>query len=283
MIKIATVLVHVGSIWIAFAIMDLRRHTVYARASAISFSSLIVLFVLNILIFGVYHRRKKDGEIRQINTVYKQQAEMYRLQSEEREALWLESRRLYHNFKQHLVCLKGFSEERRYTAMDEYLYTLIDGYTTTYWLNKSGNTVIDSLLGYKMAKAKDLDITLHTDFDIAGNLPFADFDLCVIVGNALDNAIEAVLKVTDTERFIKLKMKSVKNILTIKITNPFIGKLRSGKKDKRLISSKGGVFHGIGLGSIEKTVLKYDGSLKIESDKNLFQLIIIMYGKSKPI
>lgn len=205
---------------------------------------------------------------------------MYRLQSEEREALWLESRRLYHDFKQHLVCLKGYSEERQYKVMDEYLYAMIGGYATAHWENKSGNTTVDSLIGYKMTMVRDLDISLQTDFDISGNLPFEDFDLSIVVGNAFDNAVEAVAKLAKKERTIKLTIKLAKNILTIKLSNPYEGEIHRGAAGNLLSDKEDGTIHGFGLTSIERVVQKYNGQMKITSDNNLFQLLIIMYGQT---
>ncbi len=242
-------------------------------------TALIILLTLNIFIL-IYGQLKNKGYVGKEIAIYKQQAEMYRLQSEERESLWLESRRLYHDFKYHLACLKGYSDKRQYKAMDEYIHALIDVHMTAYWENKSGNIVVDSLIGYKMNLARDLNISLITDFDVSGNLPFEDLDLSIIVGNAFENAIEAVGKLSPQERIINLSLKMQQNILTLKLTNPYAGEIRKDAAGNLLTSKKDGTFHGIGLGSIEKKVHKYNGQMKIISGHNLFQLLIIMYGKS---
>ncbi len=280
MLKTAMILVHAGSIWIIFTIIVLSRQSVSDSNLIMTFLAIFIYIFQNVINYKLFITIKKKNDSLQKFAIYKQQAEMYRIQSEEREAMWLESRRLYHDFKQHLICLKGYSEERQYHAMDEYLDAMIGGYATSYWENKSGNTTVDSLIGYKMTKARDLDISLQTDFDISNNLPFEDFDLTIIIGNAFDNAIEAVAKLTAKERSIKLSIKIAQNILTIMLHNPYAGEIRRGLAGNLLSDKEDRTIHGFGLSSIKKTIQKYHGQMKITSDNHFFQLLIIMYGQS---
>ncbi len=277
---VMSVLTPIGSIMVIYIITDMAIQVMNAHYSIMASIALALILIINIFIFAVYDKLQNEAAIRQNNIMYEQQAKMYKLQSEEREAAWLESRKLHHDFKNHLVCLNGFNQEQHYDEMNDYLSGLIDKYALSYWKNKSGNMIIDSLLGYKMSKAENANIALSTDFMVPNHIPFEESDLCVIVGNAFDNAIEAVKKVEEEKRSIDLAMKFNRNVLTIKVINTYIGKIQSDEKGKLLTAKADKSRHGIGLGSIEEAIKKYDGMMQIETNDNVFQLIIVMYGKS---
>lgn len=271
-----SVLIPIGSIVIVYTIQESTYQLIETRFSVMSSA---IIMVINIFIFRVYDKMQKDAAIRQENVIYEQQAKMFKQQCEEREAIWLESRKLYHDFKNHLICLKGFSESRQYDEFDDYIETLVDNYTTPYWQTKSGNMIIDSLLSYKTTIAEKDGLTIKTDFSIWTLMPFEDYDLCIIVGNILDNAIEAAGKVAENKPEIELVMKFSRNIMAIKISNPYTGNLKTDIYGKLLTTKPDKINHGMGMKAVEKTVKKYDGFTKIEKDNGIFELTIIMYGK----
>ncbi len=276
-----SLLIPIGSMLIIYIITELNMQLVSVHFSVMSSLALLITLLLNIFIFSVYDKLQKEAVIRQNNIMYEQQAKMYKLQSEEREAAWLESRKLHHDFKNHLVCLNGFNQEQHYEEMRDYLRGLIDDYTLNYWKNKSGNMIIDSLLGYKMSKAENDNITLSSEFMVPNHMPFEDGDLCVVMGNALDNAIEAVRNLDEEHRSIDLKMKFERNVLTIKLSNPYLGEIKSNAEGKLLTIKLDKNRHGIGLASIEEAVKRYDGMMKIETKDYMFKLMIAMYGKEE--
>ena len=103
--------------------------------------------------------------------------------------------------------------------------------------------------------------------------------MCLILGNLLENALEAAEKVVEN-RYIRLRMKYDKNNLLIYIENSYIGKLIR-TKDKKLKSTKeNSENHGIGLESVKRAVEKYHGMVIIDdSQKNNFLVNVVLYGE----
>ena len=134
---------------------------------------------------------------------------------------------------------------------------------------KTSNIILDALITEKQFKAD----TINTEIIFEGYLltqTISTADICIIFGNALDNAIEACEKITDNEKkVIKIKIKQTKNHLHICIENPvtseipiFNNTLITTKKDTRS--------HGIGLSSIQATIKKYSGIINLTCAKKIF-------------
>jgi sensor histidine kinase YesM len=274
-----SVLIPIGSMIIAYTLKELTFRSEQPYLLAMSSCAIIIVLFMNIFIFRIYDKMQQEAAISRENSMYEQQAKMFKQQCDERETVLLESRKLFHDFKNHLIILKGFSGKGQYEKVDQYVGTLMDNYTIPYWQTKSGNMVIDSLLSYKTSFAGKSLVSINSEFSITDNMPFEDYDLCIIVGNVLDNAIEAVEKIEKEKRKIEMLMKFSKNVLTMRISNPYIGDIKTDRYGKLLTIKPDKINHGMGMRAIEKTVKKYSGSVTIEKEDGLFHLMIIMYGK----
>lgn len=142
--------------------------------------------------------------------------------------------------------------------------------------NKTGNQVLDTVLTTKSLYCAKHGITFTCVAD-GTLLDFMDvMDICSIFGNALDNAIECELKIPDKEkRLIHVTVSKQKNFLILRFENYYEealqykeGKLVTTKKDKE--------YHGYGLKSIRYTVNKYDGAVSIDTNKNWFDLKVLI-------
>lgn len=134
------------------------------------------------------------------------------------------------------------------------------------------NIVANSLLGYYYLKAVKAEIPFSCACGIPKRLQISDSDLCVVLGNALENAVEAceALKQPNT-RFLSAESRLLNGQLLIKIENSYNGFLKP--KDGGYFSTKTGEFHGIGLRNIQKVVESYGGFIKTEHDGKVFTLM----------
>ena len=108
-------------------------------------------------------------------------------------------------------------------------------------------------------------------------LPYKSSDLCIVLGNLLDNAIEATEKLEDEEeKQIFIKLIYQKKRLLIEIRNPYRGSLKKGRSGDYLSGKNDQENHGIGLKSVRKVVEKYDGTLDIHTENQQFQITIIL-------
>lgn len=130
-------------------------------------------------------------------------------------------------------------------------------------------------INYKFSIAEKKKISLDIKINIWINLPVDDSDICILLGNAIDNAIEATLKVQEKDRFINLYMRCIKNTLVITMVNSYDKTVHS--VNGNLISTKKDIEnHGMGLVSMKKVVDKYNGIILIDEGK-FFSIKIVLY------
>jgi len=134
------------------------------------------------------------------------------------------------------------------------------------------HTIANSIIGYYYLRAKEYGISFESQSDICGQTSMSDSDLCIVLGNALENAIYACRQMDPLEtRFVSIESRKMKGQRLIKVTNSYNGCLEIN--NGRYISSKGGNLHGLGIRNIEKVVEVYGGFVKIEHNEKVFTLM----------
>ena len=148
-------------------------------------------------------------------------------------------------------------------------------------VSNSGNIVIDSLIGYWYVTAQKKGIDFSVDICIPMMMPFKGADMCLILGNLLENAVEAAQK-AEGKKYIAIKMKYDKNNLLLSVTNSYVGKLIK-TKNHRLKSTKSDAGnHGVGLSSVYRAAAKYHGTVVIEdSVPEQFRIRVLLYGSQE--
>lgn len=162
-----------------------------------------------------------------------------------------------HDFNKHLETLSRLpmSEE----AFD-YIHSLLQAPTEKVYRCYSGNETIDAVVGYKQSEAAKKNIAFDSTILLATPLTIASVDICAILANQLDNAIEACMTTDKTEdRFIHIHIGQQHNLVFFEVQNyvkesPF-------NQHGELVSRKPGRHHGLGVQNIKETVKKYDGDL----------------------
>lgn len=140
-----------------------------------------------------------------------------------------------------------------------------------------GIPIIDAILNTKSEIAQNFGIQVEVDirirsFQVDENL------ICIILGNALDNAIEACSKVTNEKRKIKIIMSDEHSNLFIAVTNPYSGEITFQNDSHLPLSTKCDPSkHGYGLSSIQRLVKQKDGIFNITTKNNVFRLSIVLY------
>ena len=134
------------------------------------------------------------------------------------------------------------------------------------------NMVVNSILNSKISVMQENSITYNFKINIPPNLGIDDKDIVTLIGNILDNAIEAELKI-DGERYISLNIQYFNNSIIIICEN---------KVDKKVVSLKSlkpdTLYHGLGLKSIDKIAQKYSGSKRIISTENVFRIEVNLWS-----
>lgn len=186
-------------------------------------------------------------------------------------------RKLRHDISDHLAAHKSYIDKGEIERASAYISEIKDITANKKELSNTGNMDIDSILNYKLQEAQSKGILVSLESKVPSDLNVPPLDIVVILGNLLDNAIEASSKVENDKR-IDIKIIYKKNSLFIFIRNTFNnsikyerGRIKSSKKDSEN--------HGIGLNNVEEILRKHNGTMKITHDKNNFNAKIIMYLK----
>lgn len=140
----------------------------------------------------------------------------------------------------------------------------------------TGKDAIDSLLCAKYQQMSASGIVFKHSIFMKENDSVSMFDLCIVLGNLIDNAIEANERIDKERREINLEMRQNGDYLYVKISNPLNGKL-SIENGKIKTTKKDTIFHGFGLESIEEIAKKYSGSVTYKQ-KNDFFIAIVLFS-----
>ena len=255
------------------------------------FSTIIILLYLGILFLGVYYdgfiasgiaalifilleyllqrimKREEDKTIIYQNKLMKQQMD-------EIENIYMTMRGWRHDYHNHLQSLKGFLSLNKVDQMKNYLNELETDLDSIDTLYHSGNLQLDSILNAKLSIAEKGQIRIHCDASIPPQLHVSDLDLCVILGNLLDNAIESCRKIKNPdERFIRVYIGILKKQLYISITNATSETVKQ-RTDHYFTTKRGD--HGHGLKRVDQVVKKYDGYLNRQNEPGVFATEIVL-------
>ena len=191
------------------------------------------------------------------------------------ENMYRQVRGWRHDYKNHIQTLKAYMSVNEYDKANAYLDMLDEDLTSVDTIMKTGSVIIDAILNSKISLANAKKIDVNVKAAVPENLNISEIDLCVIIGNLLDNAIEACEKITDGgEKFIRIFMGIKNTQLYIFIANTAPG----GKQIKvngRFATKKSG-YHGFGLARIDKVVEKYRGYVRRGSEDGAFTTEILL-------
>ena len=161
-----------------------------------------------------------------------------------------------------------------YAEIKTYLDELDTDLATVDTVIKTGNAMADAILNSKISLAHSKDIPVHADAHIPLALTTPDIDLCVIIGNLFDNAIEASLKLPPDQRMIRIYMDMKNTQLYISFTN--LTAEKKLQKSGRIFHSTKGEGHGLGLVRIDAIIDRLGGYLSRNSENGAFTTEILL-------
>ncbi len=179
-----------------------------------------------------------------------------------------------HDYRNHIQTMKAYAAAENWEAIRNYLDLLDEDLTTVDTVIKTGNAMTDAILNSKISLAKSKGVPVTADAHIPVKLRSSEIDLCCILGNLFDNAIEASMKLPEDKRMIRVYMDMKGTQLYISFTN-----FASGKKLKKVggrFASTKGEGHGFGLKRIDAIVERLDGYISRNSEDGAFTTEILL-------
>lgn len=186
------------------------------------------------------------------------------------ENMYRKMRGWRHDYRHHIQAMKVHAINGEYEAIHDYLDMLDDDLTNVETVIKTGNRMADAILNSKLSIAMEQNITIKAEANIPVALTISELDLCIIIGNLLDNAMDACLELPIEERLIRIYMEMKGNYLYFSLTNT-----ASGKKKKNFKTTKG-EGHGLGIARIDAIVKKYGGYVTRASEDGAFSTEVLL-------
>ena len=205
---------------------------------------------------AAYQRELIDIHYREVDTMYKKM------------------RGWRHDYRNHISVMKNLYRQGNFDELGEYLDMLETDLSTVDTVVKTGNPVADAILNSKLNLAMSKGVPVKTSVHIPMRLSIPELDLCVILGNLLDNAIDASLTLPQGERMVRIYMDIKETHLYISVTNLCNGK-KMTKVNGRFLSRRGDG-HGFGLIRIDNIVEKYGGYVNRNSEDGAFTTEILL-------
>lgn len=267
-----------GSILVACYIFYIDYKLYYISSPVYQTFTYLFIFLINVIIFILYEKIVAECELRRNNSIYEKQLESCKHNAMMHKQMDKELREIRHDLKYQVFYIQNALDKGMYEDALQFLQKL--DYTSKIQIEKFVNTsnlLVDSLFNYEYSLAQSEGIHFSANIEISPDLFIEDGDLCLLLGNIIDNAREASIKVNSGERFIKIYMKELKKTLSLVVQNTFKNPLKRDKFGRIISSKENKSYHGVGLSTIEKITAKYNGTYMIDTKDQIFTIKVILY------
>lgn len=237
----------------------------------VRFAILLCILYANCIVFYLF-----DNVVKYMRKTADEQLLKKQIQLQDRfykrlESSQTEIREIRHNMKHRLEAIRIQLDEEEYSRAKADLSSMLTNIEMQRIVD-SGNPQLDAILNLKLSEAQEAGIKVETKVFVASGLHLTFSDMCVLIGNAFDNAIEACQKIGEGEKRITLEMSSVNQALFLSISNSLanaaVNDLQSSKEDMKN--------HGFGLTSIRYMAEKYNGTVNIQTTGQTFNLEVVL-------
>ena len=231
----------------------------------VALAAALISILLTILILkSKYDKRLSDFQ----DSVLKKQRD-------EVQNIYQTLRAWRHDYHNHMQAIKALLSMGKKEELSEYLDNLEKDLDSIDIAIRTGNVGLDAILSSKVSIARKNNIEVNCTAKVPADLKISDVHLCAIVGNLMDNAIEACEKITEgaAPRFIRIYIGLFKSQLYISVSNATCEKHR--RRLSELVTSKLGE-HGFGLRRIDKLAEKYDGYVNRKNEPGIFATEVML-------
>lgn len=232
------------------------------------------ILLINLLIFylydalaGAYVKLEKGAIFERQLAIYSNQLNVM-MQSEEKMTA------LRHDMKHHLNELSIIAARNQDREVIDYIQDMYTYFGNPHEYIKSGNNEVDSLMNYMLNKAKSVLEKVEYEINVPKELKIRLFDLTIIIGNLLENAIDAAKN--SKEKWMEVCVNFEQGMLFIRIRNSY-GNAVQKQGDIYITTKKKTQEHGIGLQNVRKVVDSYKGEMQISDQNNIFEVKLILY------
>lgn len=237
---------------------------------------IIVMIAVNLILYYFYTSMLDRYIFMQDNVLLREQIAIYESELRANMEQDRNVQALRHDMKHHIREIYSLADKNTDTDIIRYLDEMSDSMDNIEKVASTGNSVFDGILNYYAQKIKQEmnNVNFSVTLKIPTDLEISSFDMNVILGNLLDNAMENVSGGAGQELQIEAVLEYIEGLLRIEVVNTFAGNVN--KDGERFISHKG-QGHGFGLFNVKKITEKYSGYMMIEHESNRFKVVVLLY------
>lgn len=190
------------------------------------------------------------------------------------ENMYNQMRGWRHDYSNHIQVLKSYAYEEDIPSIKNYLNEIDNDFKTVNKIIRTGNKMTDAILNSKISLARSKNIPINITANIPTKLSIPEIELCIILGNIFDNAIEASLKLGEADRMIRIYMDMKGTQLYISFTN--LTATKKLKKEHGIFKTSKGKGHGFGLIRVDEVVNRNHGFISRNSEDGAFTIEVLL-------
>lgn len=265
----AIIIIPVSTLAVMFTVLtntNLSRTVILINVALILAINFFAFFLFEKI--AIYSEQEKQRQlIIQQNAYYLKQLKLM-------DSSLTATKSLRHDMKNHMAAIYTSLDTGHIDEAQKHIESVMNVYKNNSIV--SGNSSIDSIINFKAQEALQENLSITFNVDIPSQLNIEAYDAAIILGNLLDNSMEAVGKTGVADKNIICDIKYDKGIMLIDIKNHFDGKLIH--KGNEYISTKADKeMHGLGLSNVKNSVEKYNGSMDINHKHDIYEVCIMLY------
>ena len=251
-------------------------HDTLLRLQFISIGFLIIFLFLIVLIQQIGHTYEKNLTLEQ--KLHQEQTNKTQLELSTQSMKNIRSWK--HDYKNHMVTITALAKKERCTELLDYLNRLQENLPEYFTSISSGNTAIDAIVTNKLQLARQFEIPFTHSIMLAGICPLSDLDITAVLGNLLDNSLDACRKLSEhhseTSPYIQLSIKPFRDMLQIQIVNSSDGHYQLADNHSLRTTKKDSTLHGYGMKHVQEIVQTANGIMKIQPESERFTVNILI-------
>lgn len=254
------------------AVITLSEQTALAipEESLSTWTILSVVLMMSVMVFNMNRQYESEKELAMLKS---EQAELLERDYTTLNNAYAVNAQLFHDFHNHIGALRQLLARKEYAEAVQYLDALqepVREMADTVW---TGDATADYLINSKAAAAAGYGVQMQAQVEYPQHTNIRSADLCAILGNLLDNALEAAKQVTAPEqRVVRLTIRRINQMLVIKVENSFADAPVQENGELKTTKTESGL-HGWGLKSARTAAEKYDGMIQTGCEENMFRAV----------
>lgn len=266
MVEIIVLFINIGIITIMFGILSEQKGL---KTQILLLVAMLMSLMLSVIIMIFYCIVTSNQEYKQINEMNQMYLDAQKNHYERMKQVEADTRKFRHDIVNHINILQGLMTDGKHELAENYLGEINVNMNKIQPIIRTGSDIVDAIVHEKYEKARENQIAFELTGVFPDKLLISNYDICTILANALDNAIEACQKVEDY-RYIRIEIRSHQAMLHMTICNSIQGAVSfaTTKRNKQ--------YHGYGLNNLKECVERNRGQVEIRCSDGEFVLDIVV-------